>query len=62
MFDRSGRDVTYEQRLRELVEEAVEADQRISHGGDVYAANDVHAWLDRLASGAEGRWPEPQRQ
>ena len=28
------------------------ADREIENGGEVYAAQDVHAWLDRLAAGA----------
>jgi hypothetical protein len=27
--------------------------------GEVYAADDVHAWLTRLASGREGSRPKP---
>lgn len=48
-------------RKRELIEEALEADREIEAGAPVYAAEDVHAWLKRLARGGKSTWPRPWR-
>ena len=34
--------------MQAFVEEASEADRAINRGGEVYAADDVHPWLERL--------------
>ncbi len=39
----------YEEQMRCLVEEAMAADMDIERTGEVYRADDVHAWLARLA-------------
>lgn len=62
MLEAIERHTTYEERMREFVKEAVAADRAIDRGGQVHAASDVHAWLDRLASGAGGRRPKPWRR
>jgi hypothetical protein len=61
MLEENGRAPPRERRLRELVKESLAADQAIDRGGDVYLAADVHAWLDRLASGLARRRPKPWR-
>ena len=48
------REVEREERLQSFVQEALEADRDIEAGGEVYGADDVHAWLERLASGRLG--------
>jgi len=48
-----------EERLEEFVEEALAADRAIEAGAEVYAAGDVHAWLERLARGERAPRPKP---
>jgi predicted transcriptional regulator len=62
MLEAIERHTTHEERMREFLKEAEAADRAIDRGGEVYAATDVHAWLDRLASGARGRRPKPWRR
>jgi predicted DNA-binding protein len=62
MLEAIERHMTYEEQMRGFVKEAAVADRAIERGGAVYAAADVHAWLDRLASGAGGRRPKPWRR
>lgn len=42
---------TYQERMRALVNEALQADAEIERTGEVYRAEEVHAWMDRLARG-----------
>jgi hypothetical protein len=62
MLEAIERHTTYEERMRQLVKEAEAADRAIERGGAVYAATEVHAWLDRVASGADSRRPKPWRR
>jgi predicted transcriptional regulator len=52
------RHAAYEEQMRSLVKEAIEADADIELTGEVYRAEDVHAWLERLA--ADGAAPRPK--
>jgi predicted transcriptional regulator len=45
------RHAAYEEQLRSLVKEAMSADAEIERAAAVYPAQDVHAWLERLARG-----------
>ena len=56
------REVAREERMQAFVEEALEADRAINTGGEVYAADDVHPWLERLASGKRVARPKPWRE
>jgi predicted transcriptional regulator len=56
------RHVAYEEQMRGLVQEAVEADAEIDRIGEVYRADDVHVWLDRLARGTVAVRPKPCRR
>jgi len=57
------RHVDYEEQMRNLVEEAIEADADIERAGEVYRADDVHAWGARLARGADTTHrPKPWRR
>lgn len=56
------RHVDYEEQLRALVKEAMAADDEIARTAEVYRAEDVHAWLDRLAHGSPGTRPKPWRR
>jgi predicted DNA-binding protein len=62
MLEAIERHATHEERMRTFVKEAAAADRAIERGGDVYAASDVHAWLDRLASRANEPRPKPWRR
>jgi hypothetical protein len=45
--------------MRSLVKEAMAADADIERTGEVYRADDVHTWLERLASDADAPRPKP---
>ena len=62
MIDALERQVSREERMEAFVQEALAADRDVDAGGEVYAAEDVHAWLDRLASGETPRRPKPWRR
>ena len=62
MVEAIERHVEYEERMRAFVAEALAADRDIERTGEVYAAADVHAWLDRLAQGKKARRPKPWRR
>ncbi len=42
-------EVGREERMREFVREALASDMGVEEGAAVYRAEDVHAWLERLA-------------
>lgn len=52
----------YEEQMRNLVKEALEADAEIERTGEVYRAEDVHAWAERLARKVAGPRPKPWRR
>ena len=63
MVEAIGRHVEREERMREFVREALAADRAIDSGGEVYAAADVHAWIERLATGKKkAARPRPWRR
>jgi predicted transcriptional regulator len=47
-----------EERLQTFVKEALAADADIERTGEVFRAEDVHAWLERLARGQ--KTPRPK--
>ena len=51
-----------EERMQDFVREALAADAAIEAGGSVYKAEDVHAWLDRLARDRKAAQPRPWRK
>lgn len=53
------RHAAYEEQMRSLVKEALAADAEIERTGEVYRAEDVHAWMERLARGASTARPKP---
>jgi predicted transcriptional regulator len=53
------RHAAYEEQMRDLVKEALGADAEIERTGEVYRAEDVHAWMGRLARGASVARPKP---
>jgi predicted transcriptional regulator len=56
------RHAAYEEQIRSLVKEALAADAKIDATGEVYRAEDVHAWMHRLALDAEAERPRPWRK
>jgi len=56
------RHAAYEEQLRSLVKEALAADSEIEKSGEVYRAEDVHAWMSRLAAGEPSARPKPWRR
>jgi predicted transcriptional regulator len=56
------RHVAYEEQLRDLVKEALAADADIDRLGEVYRAEDVHAWMARLAPATPELRPKPWRR
>ena len=52
----------YEEQMRKLVKEALDADEVIERTGEVYRAEDVHAWAERLAEGGTATKPKPWRK
>ena len=53
------RHADYEEQMRSLVKEAMEADADIERTGEVYRADDVHAWVARLSRGTATSRPKP---
>jgi predicted transcriptional regulator len=53
---------TAEERMQRFVADALAADADIERTGEVFRADDVHAWLDRLASGKKAPRPKPWRR
>ena len=53
------RHAAYEEQIRSLVKEARAADAEIDEMGEVYRAEDVHAWMRRLAHEGKSARPKP---
>jgi len=56
------RHAAYEEQMRSLVKEAHDADADIGETGEVYRAEDVHAWIARLAADPASARPKPWRR
>lgn len=56
------RHTAYEEQMRSLVNNALRSDGDIERTGEVYRAEDVHAWVDRLARGEAAARPKPWRK
>lgn len=56
------RDVSREERMRDFVRAAMASDATAEAGGAVYRAEDVHAWMERLAKGEKPPRPAPWRK
>jgi predicted transcriptional regulator len=56
------RHADYAEQMRSLVKEARAADADIEKSGLVYSADDVHAWMKRLAAGEPAPRPDPWRK
>jgi predicted transcriptional regulator len=62
MLEAIERHVDYEERMRTFVADALAADRVIERAGEVYRADDVHAWIERLARGKRAPRPKPWRR
>jgi predicted transcriptional regulator len=62
MIEALEREVTREERMKAFVSEALASKADIEAGGAVYRADDVHAWMERLAKGEKTRRPAPWRR
>ena len=62
MLQALEREVSREERMREFVREAMASDAAVEAGGAVYRAEDVHAWMERLAKGEKPPRPAPWRR
>lgn len=62
MIEALEREVSREERMQAFVREALAADAEIEAGAEVYRAEDVHDWLDRLASKRKAATPKPWRK
>ena len=62
MIEALEREVTREERMKAFVREALAAKADVEAGGAVYRAEDVHAWLDRLARNPKAARPQPWRK
>ena len=51
-----------EERVQSFIKEAVAAEADIERTGEVYRAEDVHAWLERLAKGQRPPRPKAWRR
>ena len=52
----------HEEQVRAFVEEAMTADHEIETTGEVYRAEDVHAWIAALAKGKKATRPKLWRK
>jgi predicted transcriptional regulator len=62
MIEALEREVAREERMRDFVRDALEAGAAIDKGGDVYRAEDVHDWIERLARDGKAPRPKPWRK
>jgi predicted transcriptional regulator len=56
------RHAAYEEQIRSLVKEALAADTEIDKTGEVYRAEDVHTWMNRLGLEQTAARPRPWRK
>jgi predicted transcriptional regulator len=61
MLEALERETARAERMEAFVAEALAADRAIDKTGEVYAADEVHAWLERLATRKKAARPKPWR-
>ena len=59
MVEAIEREVDLAERYRQCVKDAVAADEAIDAGAGIFAAGDVHAWLQRLSRDGKAGRPKP---
>jgi len=52
----------YEENMRAFIKEARATDAEMNRTGEMYRAEDVHAWAQRLAHGEAAPFPKPWRK
>ena len=52
----------YEERMQEFIAEALAAADEIDATGEVYALEDVNAWMEKLVRGEKAPRPKPCRR
>jgi len=62
MLEALAREVSRQERMCEFARQAMAADAAIEAGAEVYRAEEVHAWVERLARGGKPRRPAPWRR
>jgi predicted transcriptional regulator len=62
MVEALEREVAREERMREFVREALASDAAVEEGAAVYRAEDVHAWMERLAKQGKTARPKSWRK
>ena len=62
MIEALEREVGRAERMQSFMREALAADAEIEAGAAVYRAEDVHAWLDRMAHKRKTAPPKPWRK
>ena len=62
MIEALEREVTREERTKAFVRDALAAKSDIEKSGAVYRADDVHAWMERLAKGEKAPRPASWRR
>lgn len=62
MVEALERQTEREERMEAFVREAAASDREIEAGGEVYAAEDVHSWMERLARGEPAKRPKAWRE
>jgi len=62
MLQALEREVSREERVRDFVKAALASDAAVEAGAAVYRAQDVHAWMERLAKGEKPPRPAPWRK
>jgi predicted transcriptional regulator len=62
IIDAVERHTNYEEQIRSLVKEAIAAHVDVEKTGEIYRAEDVHAWMKRLAAGKSAARPKPWRR
>jgi len=61
MLEAIRRQTERDERMELFVREAADSDRAVEAGEEVYSAEDVHAWLERLAHGKKGARLKPWR-
>jgi len=62
MVEAIEREVDRTERYRQFVKDALAADKAIDAGAEVYGAEDVHAWMKRLALDSKAERPKSWRK
>lgn len=62
MIEALQREVAREEQMQAFLREAVVSEAAIEAGASVYRAEDVHAWLERLARNPKAARPKPWRK